>query len=92
MENKRRKNHTDLECVQTGFANGVAPGFPLTEKEKWSMVDEAEEAYGKFLTALGCDWENDPNSMETPHRVAKAYVFDLWAGRYIAMSVITSFP
>ena len=27
-ENKRRKNHTDLECVQGGFANGVAPNFP----------------------------------------------------------------
>jgi GTP cyclohydrolase I len=92
MENKRRKNHTDLECVKTGFANGVAPGFPLTESEKWKMVDEAEEAYGKFLTALGCDWKNDPNSMETPRRVAKAYVFDLWAGRYNAMSDITSFP
>ena len=92
MENKRRKNHTDLECVKTGFANGVAPGFPLTEKEKWSMVDEAEEAYGKFLDALGCDWRNDPNSMETPRRVAKAYVFDLWKGRYDAMSDITSFP
>jgi GTP cyclohydrolase I len=92
MENKRRKNHTDLECVQTGFANGVAPGFPLTEEQKWEMVDKAEKAYGEFLTALGCDWENDPNSMETPRRVAKAYVFDLWAGRYNAMSEITSFP
>jgi GTP cyclohydrolase I len=92
MENKRRKNHTDLECVKTGFANGVAPGFPLTESEKWKMVEEAEEAYGKFLTALGCDWKNDPNSMETPRRVAKAYVFDLWKGRYDAMSDITSFP
>ena len=92
MENKRRKNHTDLECVKTGFANGVAPGFPLTESEKWKMVEEAEEAYGKFLTALGCDWENDPNSMETPRRVAKAYVFDLWKGRYEPMSDITSFP
>jgi GTP cyclohydrolase IA len=29
---------------------------------------------------------------ETPRRVAKAYVFDLWAGRYTAMSDITSFP
>jgi GTP cyclohydrolase IA len=92
MENKRRKNHTDLECVQTGFANGVAPGFPLTEEQKWEMVDKAEKAYGEFLTALGCDWENDPNSMETPRRVAKAYVFDLWSGRYNAMSEITSFP
>jgi GTP cyclohydrolase I len=35
---------------------------------------------------------NDPNSMETPRRVAKAYVNDLWAGRYTAMSPITSFP
>ena len=91
-ENNRRKNHTDLECVKTGFANGVAPGFPLTEQEKWKMVDEAEEAYGKFLTALGVDWKNDPNSADTPRRVAKAYVFDLFAGRYTAMSDITSFP
>jgi GTP cyclohydrolase I len=91
-ENKRRKNHTDLECVKTGFANGVAPGFPLTEEQKWEMVEKAEKAYGEFLTALGVDWENDPNSDNTPRRVAKAYVFDLFAGRYTAMSDITSFP
>ena len=52
MENKRRKNHTDLECVKTGFANGVAPGFPLTEEQKWDMVDKAELAYGQFLDAI----------------------------------------
>ena len=89
---KRKKQHTDLEVVQEGFANGVAPGFPLTDKEKLSMIEEAAEAYGKFLTALKCDWENDPNSADTPRRVAKAYVNDLWAGRYTAMSEITSFP
>ena len=82
----------DLELVKVGYANGVAPGFPLNDKEKWDMVDEAAEAYGKFLTALGCDWENDPNSNDTPRRVAKAYVFDLWKGRYEAMSNITAFP
>ena len=92
MENKRRKIHEELEVVKVGYANGVAPGFPFTEKEKLSMIDEAEEAYGKFLDALKCDWRNDPNSMETPRRVAKAYVNDLWAGRYTAMSPITSFP
>ena len=82
----------DLELVKVSYANGVAPGFPLKDKEKWEMVDEAAEAYGKFLTALGCDWENDPNSNDTPRRVAKAYVFDLWKGRYEAMSNITAFP
>ena len=90
MNNKTFK--LNLEVVKTGYANGVAPGFPFTEKEKWSMVDEAAEAYGKFLDALGCDWRNDPNSQDTPRRVAKAYVFDLWKGRYDAMSDITSFP
>ena len=91
MENK--KTYTlNLECVKPGYANGVAPGFPFTEKEKWSMVDEAVEAYGKFLDALQCDWRNDPNSSDTPRRVAKAYVFDLWKGRYESMSDITSFP
>lgn len=82
----------ELELVKEGYANGVAPGFPLTDKEKWAMVEEAAEAYGKFLTALGCDWENDPNSSDTPRRVAKAYVFDLWKGRYEQMSEITAFP
>ena len=92
MENKRRKIHEELEVVQEGFANGVAPGFPFSDDEKAKMIDEATDAFGKFLTALKCDWENDPNSMETPRRVAKAYVNDLWEGRYTAMSPITSFP
>ena len=82
----------DLELVRAGYANGVAPGYPLSEKEKWDMVDEAAEAYGKFLDALGCEWRKDPNSEDTPRRVAKAYVFDLWKGRYDAPSEITAFP
>jgi GTP cyclohydrolase I len=88
----RKQQHTDLESVPVGYANGVAPGFPLTDKEKQKMIERASKAYGKFLTELKCDWENDPNSMDTPRRVAKAYVNDLWEGRYTAMSEITSFP
>ena len=86
------KKQYDIEVVQEGFANGVAPGFPLNDKQKEKMINKAEKAYGKFLDALGCDWRNDPNSNDTPRRVAKAYVNDLWAGRYTAMSPITSFP
>ena len=91
-EKNKNKKKFDLECVQEGFANGVAPGFPLNDKQKQKMIDRATKAYGKFLTELGCDWENDPNSNDTPRRVAKAYVHDLWAGRYTEMSPITSFP
>ena len=92
MENKRRKIHEELEVVQVGFANGVAPGYPLNSDEKLKMIDEAEKAYGLFLDALKCDWRNDPNSMETPRRVAKKYVNEQWAGRYNAPPAITSFP
>ena len=82
----------ELELVKIGYANGIAPGFPLTEKEKESMIELAAEKYGEFLTALGCDWQNDPNSSDTPRRVAKAYVKDLWKGRYDAMTDITALP
>ena len=86
------KKKLNLECVKEGLANGVAPGFPLDSASKNAMIYEAAEHYGKFLDALGCDWKNDPNSDNTPMRVAKAYVNDLWAGRYTEMSPITSFP
>ena len=92
MENKRRKIHEELEVVKVGYANGVAEGFPFTDKQKEKIINNAEKVYGKFLDALKCDWRNDPNSIETPRRVAKAYVNDLWEGRYTAMSPITSFP
>jgi GTP cyclohydrolase I len=104
MENKRRKiaNAETLETAQPGFANGISTQLKdliengehrsLSDKEKHKIVDKATDAYGKFLDALGVDWKNDPNSMETPRRVAKAYVFDLWAGRYNLPTDITSFP
>lgn len=104
MENKRRKiaNAETLETAQAGFANGISTQLKslledgyhrsLNDDEKWGIVANAEKAYGNFLTALGVDWENDPNSMETPRRVAKAYVFDLWKGRYELPTDITAFP
>ena len=65
-----------IELVKEGFANGVAPGGPLSDQEKSDMIEHATEAFGKFLDALRCDWRNDPNSNDTPKRVAKAYVND----------------
>tara|TARA_Y100000385_G_scaffold225060_1_gene235416 strand:+ start:1286 stop:1978 length:693 start_codon:yes stop_codon:yes gene_type:complete len=90
--NKKKNLNEKLEVVQKGFANGVATNFPLSDKQKEEMIKKATKAYGEFLTALDCDWKNDPNSSDTPRRVAKAYVNDLWAGRYTPMSPITSFP
>jgi GTP cyclohydrolase I len=102
--NSRRKvaDVEKLETAQAGFANGISLQLKtlidkgdhrsLNDKEKKKIITNAEKAYGKFLTALGVDWENDPNSMETPKRVAKAYVNDLWRGRYEIPTEITAFP
>jgi GTP cyclohydrolase I len=89
MTETERKN---LELVKLGYANGSAPGAPFTRQEKDKMIAEAAEAFGQFLDALKCDWRNDPNSSDTPRRVAKAYVNDLWAGRYDGTPDITAFP
>jgi hypothetical protein len=52
-ENNRKKVHNDLEVVQVGFANGVAPGFPFsTDLQKQHMIEDATEAYGQFLDSI----------------------------------------
>jgi GTP cyclohydrolase I len=89
MTEKQKQN---LELVKLGYANGSAPGAPFTRQEKDKMIEEATKAFGEFLDALKCDWRNDPNSSDTPRRVAKAYVNDLWAGRYDGTPDITAFP
>ncbi len=91
------------ELVKAGFANGIStqlaakqekegPEARLSEKEKQKIINQAAKHFGGFLTALGVDWENDPNSSDTPNRVAKAYVNDLFAGRYNPLDRITAFP
>jgi len=100
MTDKQRKN---LELVTAGFANGISTqlankqfkhglGATLDTAEKQDIIKAAAHHYGEFLKALGVNWELDPNSDNTPNRVAKAYVNDLWRGRYEPMSKITSFP
>jgi len=91
------------ELVQAGFANGISlqlaraieekgPNAKLDQREKQYIIEDAAEAFGQFLDALGVDWKNDPNSSDTPMRVAKAYVNDLWAGRFENLTEITAFP
>ena len=64
---------------------------PLNEEEKQAMIKEAATHYAGFMTALGIDHANDPNSADTPMRVAKSFVNDLIKGRYQEELKITSF-
>lgn len=63
----------------------------LTDAEKNQMIKKAAKAYGKFMDALLIDWKNDPNSNDTPNRVAKSFVNDLCVGCYSAPPKIQEF-
>lgn len=71
------------------FANG---NHPHTTEEKQDIIEKAAKAYEAYLDALGFDWRNDPNSTNTPLRVAKAFVNDLASGCYDQPPKVTSFP
>jgi GTP cyclohydrolase I len=70
------------------YANG---NIPLSDKEKQKMIEEAAEHYGRYMDALKIDWRNDPNSSDTPMRVAKSFVNDLAEGCYTKPPSITTF-
>ena len=54
--------------------------LPRTEKEVNKMIDKAAKAYGEFLNAVGFDYEADKQTVDTPKRVAKAWLKDLIIG------------
>jgi len=70
------------------FANH---NHPVNEQEKQEIIEKAAKAYEAYMDALGYDWRNDPNSSNTPHRVAKAFVEDFAWGCYSTPPKITAF-
>lgn len=66
--------------------------IPRTEEEKEEMINNAAYHYGQFLKAMGFDYEADPQSKETPKRVAKSWVKDLIIGSISEEPSLTVFP
>ena len=64
---------------------------PLSPEEREYRIDLASKFYGEFLTAMGFDWENDPNMADTPKRVAKAFINELFEGCFTDAPKITTF-
>lgn len=64
---------------------------PLTNEERNYRIDLASKFYGQFLSAMGFDWENDPNMADTPKRVSKAYINELFEGCFTEAPKITTF-
>ena len=59
--------------------------------ERTHLIDEVAEKFTEVLDALVIDTKNDPNSMDTPRRVAKSMVNDLFNGCYVQPPKITAF-
>jgi GTP cyclohydrolase IA len=74
--------------IKLPFANGNH--LRSTEQQE-VIIERAAVAYAAYMDALGFDWRDDPNSADTPHRVAKAFVNDLATGCYNAPPKITAF-
>jgi GTP cyclohydrolase I len=67
------------------------PAEGITDKEKKRLIDKAAKHYAKYMDVLLPGWQNDPNSKDTPTRVAKAFVEDISKGLYDGPPKITAF-
>lgn len=69
-------------------ANG---NMELSMAEIAVMQEQAEEKFAELFEILRIN-RNDPNSTDTPHRLAKMWVRELLIGRYQAPPKVTVFP
>ena len=65
---------------------------PRTPEEIESMINEASVHYGNFLNAMGFDYSADRQTVDTPRRVAKAWLKDLVLGSISEAPSMTVFP
>ena len=72
-----------------GKSNG---NLARTPEEIEQMIENATTAYAQFLTAVGFDYKADRQTVDTPRRVAKAWLKDLIVGSVTNEPNITTFP
>ena len=64
---------------------------PISADEQAEMLKQVEEKFGEVFDILRID-RNDPNSTDTPRRLAKMWVNELLTGRYNPAPKVTVFP
>lgn len=65
---------------------------PRTPEEIEKMINEASIHYGNFLKSMGFDYTADRQTVDTPRRVAKAWLKDLVLGSITEAPSMTVFP
>lgn len=73
------------------YANDNVSQF-INEGELPSLEDELTKRFEDVLHTLLIDWKNDPNSKNTPRRLAKMYIHELMRGRFYPAPKVTAFP
>jgi len=68
------------------IADFIEPG------ELDALLDEVESKMKGVLSSLVIDTEHDHNTDDTARRVAKMYLKEVFAGRYVKAPAITEFP
>ena len=89
---------TDLHLPNIGYSTGKEFGvsnandtFALSEAERTLRKGNIANLFGAILDELGID-RNDPNAADTPNRVAKMFVDEIFAGRFQEAPKVTVFP
>lgn len=77
------------EKIQAFDANG---NVPLPESELLRMIEQLERKFAEIMDILRIDRSSDPNSRETPRRLARMWVNELFIGRYTPPPPVTIFP
>lgn len=64
----------------------------IEDGEREELIEELAEKFEGVLDSLLIDRKNDPNSMDTAHRLAKMYIKEIMSGRYDPAPKVTAFP
>ena len=80
-----------LESKKQYFCNDNISEF-INDGERELLVEEVASKFEDVLKSLVIDIENDHNTQETAIRVAKAWVNEVFGGRYLPKPAVKSFP
>jgi GTP cyclohydrolase I len=80
-----------IDSLYLGTQANQALDAPLTQEQKKSMIDAAAQKLSELMEILRIDHRSDPNTQDTPQRVARMYVNELLAGRFTAPPRLTEF-
>ena len=64
----------------------------FSERLQKMLTPQVERACQDLLEALFIDTDNDHNTKETARRMAKMFVYEVFAGRYTEPPTVTDFP